>query len=60
MTVHQAFLSTDDQEALQRFLDRGVATGRLRLIKSFDVDAIDGERQHNDLYAVTKTEPNAQ
>jgi hypothetical protein len=60
VTVHHAFLSTDDEEATQRFLDRGVATGRLRLIKNFEADGIDGVRQHNDLYAVTKTEPKAQ
>ena len=57
VTVHHAFLSPDDQEAIQRFLDRGVAAGRLRFIKSFDGDVSNGVRQHNDLYAVTKTEP---
>jgi len=57
VTVHQAFLSPDDQEAIQRFLDRGVASGRLRFIKSFDEDFSNGVRQHNDLYAVTRTEP---
>ena len=57
VTVHHAFLSPDDQEAIQRFLDRGVASGRLRFIKSFDEDFSNGVRQHNDLYAVTRTEP---
>jgi hypothetical protein len=60
VTVHRAFLSPDDQRAIQGFLDRGVAAGRLRFIKSFDADVSDGVRQHNDLYAVTKTEPNVQ
>lgn len=60
VTVHRAFLSAEEQEALQRFLDRGVASGRLRFIKSFAGQASDGESQHNDLYAVTRTEPNAQ
>jgi hypothetical protein len=58
VTVHRAFLSPDNQEALQRFLDRGVAAGRLRFVKSFESDASDGTKQQNDLYAVTKTEPN--
>lgn len=58
VTVHHAFLSPGDQEALQRFLDRGVAMGRLRFVKSFDGDSGEDLRQHNDLYAVTKTEPN--
>ena len=57
VTVHRTLLAEDDQEALQRFLDRGVASGRLRFIKSFAEDVSDGVRQHNDLYAVTKTEP---
>jgi len=57
VTVHRAFLSPDDREAIQRFLDRGVAARRLRFIKSFDGDVSDGVRQHNDLYAVTRTEP---
>ena len=54
VTVHRAFLSADDHEAMQRFLDRGVAAGRLRFIKSFDGEVWDGVTQHNDLYAVTK------
>lgn len=57
VTVHHAFLSPGDQEAIQRFLDRGVALGRLRFIKSFDGDDSNGVRQHNDLYALTRTEP---
>jgi hypothetical protein len=56
VTVHHAFLSPDDQEAIQRFLDRGVAAGRLLFIKSFE-GVSNRVRQHNDLYAVTKTEP---
>jgi hypothetical protein len=60
VTVHHAFLSPDDREAIQSFLDRGVAAGRLRFIKSFAGEISDAVIQHNDLYAVTKTEPNAQ
>lgn len=60
VTVHHAFLSPNDEEAIQSFLDRGVAAGRLRFIKNFEGDVSNGLRQHNDLYAVKKTEPNAQ
>ena len=56
VTVHHAFLSPDGQEAIQRFLDRGVAAGRLLFIKSFEEEASNGVRQHNDLYGVTKTD----
>jgi hypothetical protein len=59
LTLHRAFLSPDDQDSFQRFLDRGVAAGRLRFIKSFDADVVGGVSQHNDLYVVTKTEPQA-
>jgi hypothetical protein len=56
LTLHQAFLSPGDQEEIQKFLDRGVAAGRLRFIKSFEGDDSNGTRQRNDLYAVTRTE----
>jgi hypothetical protein len=57
VTVHHASLSPQDEEAMQSFLDRGVTAGRFRFIKSFD-GVSNGLRQHNELYAVTKTEPN--
>lgn len=57
VTVHQAFLSTEEQVALKIFIDRAVAAGRLRFIKSFDEDDRNGVKQHNDLYVVTRTEP---
>ena len=57
VTVHHAFLLPGDQEAMQSFLDRGVTAGRLRFIKSFDGKNVDGISQHNDLYVVTRTEP---
>jgi hypothetical protein len=56
VTIHHAFLAPDDEEVIQKFLDRGVAAGRLRFIKSFE-GVSNRLRQHNDLYAVTKTEP---
>ncbi len=57
LTVHQAFLSTEEQVAFKIFLDRAVAAGRLRFIKRFDEDVSNGVQQLNDLFAVTKTEP---
>ena len=60
VTIHYAFLSPDDREAIDSFLNRGVARGRLRFIASFDDRSSEGVRQHNDLYAVTRTEPDAQ
>lgn len=57
VTLHHEFLSAGEEEAMQRFLDRGVATGRLRFVKTFDAGVVDGVSQRNDLYAVTMTEP---
>lgn len=57
VTLHQALLSTEEQVAFKIFLDRAVAAGRLRFVRSFDDEDINGIKQHNDLYAVTKTEP---
>ncbi|HVQ38366.1 MAG TPA: hypothetical protein VMS31_12580, partial [Pyrinomonadaceae bacterium] len=57
LTVHQALMSTEEQVAFKMFLDRGLAAGRLRFVKSFDDEDVNGIKQHNDLYAVTKTEP---
>jgi fumarate reductase subunit C len=60
VTVHYSLLSSEDRVAIDSFLNRGVAMGRLRFIKSFDAGSSAGVRQHNDLYAVTRTEPDAQ
>ena len=59
VTVHYAFISPDDRPAIESFLDRGATMGRLRFIKSFNAGVIEGKSQHNDLYAIVKTEPNA-
>jgi len=56
LTLHQAFLSTEEQVAFRIFLERGVSAGRLRFVKSFDDVDVNGVKQHNDLYAVTKVE----
>jgi len=60
LTVHHSLVAADDKLPLHSFLDRAVARGRLRLIKSYDGEIIDGVEQHNELYAVVRTEPNAQ
>jgi hypothetical protein len=57
VTVHSAMLSPEERASIEEFLNRGVASGRLRFIKRFDAGVSEGMRQHNDLYAVTKTEP---
>ncbi len=57
LTVHNAFVAGEERGALEAFLAKGIRAGRLRFIKSFT----DGpnESQRKDVYAVTKTEPNA-
>jgi hypothetical protein len=55
LTIHNASLDPLGRAALESFLARGRATGRLRFIRSYGDE---GHRQ--DLYAVTKTEPLAQ
>jgi hypothetical protein len=57
VTVHQSLLSIEEEVAFKIFLDRAIAGGRLRFVKSFDDEDVNGVKQHNDLYAVTKTEP---
>jgi hypothetical protein len=59
VTVHRPFLSPESRAALEIFLIRGVAAGRLRFIKSFEASNREGAEHSNDLYAVIKTEPEA-
>lgn len=59
VTVHHESLSPGDNQALEEFMKAGIAGGRIRFIKSFPAKPVDGIEQHDDLYAVTKTEPNA-
>jgi hypothetical protein len=59
VTVHYAYFSPAERARTESFLNRGVALGRLRFIKSFAVQADDAGDQRIDLYAVTRTEPNA-
>jgi hypothetical protein len=59
VTVHRPFLSPEGRAALEIFLIRGVATGRLRFIESFEASNREGAEHTNDLYAVIKTQPDA-
>ncbi|HEV7858810.1 MAG TPA: DUF4214 domain-containing protein [Pyrinomonadaceae bacterium] len=54
LTVHNASLNPESRAALESFLARGIASGRLRFIRSYGY-----HRRRADLYAVTKTEPDA-
>ena len=60
VTVHNSLISPERRLALEDFLKRGTAQGRLRFIKSFSDRFRNGMWQRNDLYAVTGTEPAAQ
>jgi hypothetical protein len=54
LVVHNGLLKPESQEAIESLVERGLASGRLRFVNSFgDPNASD------DLYAVTKTEPDA-
>jgi len=48
--MHNDFMGSANQLALEAMLARGIAAGRLLFIKRYEA---------GDLYAVTKTEPNA-
>lgn len=52
LVVQDHLLKPERRADYEAFLARGIATGRLRFIKRFD--------GHDDLYAVTKTEPDVQ
>lgn len=54
LIVHNGNLLPDNRAALEFVLARGTATGRLRFIRSYNADPL-----RDDLYAVTKTEPQA-
>jgi hypothetical protein len=61
ITVHNSLLSPETRTELEDFLKRGVASGRLRFIKAFNPsrrEAVERAGLRNDLYAVTKIEPN--
>jgi len=54
LVVHNGLLPPDSREAIEWFIERGLASGRLRFVNSY------GESPAtDDLYAVSKIEPNA-
>jgi hypothetical protein len=59
LSVHRARLSTAENANIDELLNKGVAAGRLRFIKSFPPSSSESNDLPNDLYAVTKTEPKA-
>jgi hypothetical protein len=60
VTVHNSLISPEGRLAIETLLDRGITAGRLRFIKSFERTSRYSTRERNDLYAVTKNEPEAQ
>ncbi|MEA2173318.1 MAG: hypothetical protein QOD00_910, partial [Blastocatellia bacterium] len=54
VVVHYDSLSEDERRSIEAMLANGVGTGRLRFIKSY------ADAGRADLYALTKTEPQAQ
>jgi hypothetical protein len=60
LAIHSSFVSPERRVELESFLRRGVATRRLRFVKSFQDRLRSGILETNDLYAVVKTEPAAQ
>jgi hypothetical protein len=54
LTIHNASLNPESRAALESFLARANESGRLRFIRSYGDD-----KHRQDLYAVTKTEPDA-
>jgi hypothetical protein len=59
LTVHNALATPEQRLEIDKFLDRAIATGRLRFIRSFASQMRYGIRERNDLYAVIRTEPEA-
>jgi len=54
LVVHNGLLNPESQEAIESFVERGLASGRLRFVNSYgEPSAAD------DLYAVSRIEPNA-
>lgn len=54
LVVHNGFLNPESRDAIESFIERGLASGRLRFVNSYgDPSAAD------ELYAVSKVEPDA-
>jgi hypothetical protein len=59
LVVHETFLAPESRIAMEVFLTRGRSADRLRFIRRYDYREGDGLVGYNDLYAVTKIEPQA-
>lgn len=55
LVVHNSLLAPDSRQAIEVLISRGIAAGRIRFINSYG-----NPRAPDDLYAITRTEPNAQ
>ena len=55
LVVHNSLISAESRRAMESFLARGIAAGRIRFINTFG-----DSTKADDLYAITKTEPKAQ
>ena len=55
LVVYNSYLTPESRPVYDAFLQQGVAAGRLRFIRSYGP----GEAERQDLYAVTKNEPEA-
>jgi hypothetical protein len=59
LAIYNDFFSVEERRAIEDLLTRGIVSGRLRFIKSFDAGAHAASVGRDDLYAVTSTEPHA-
>ncbi|HEX8707273.1 MAG TPA: DUF4214 domain-containing protein [Pyrinomonadaceae bacterium] len=55
LVVHNSSLSLEARHAIESFLARGMAAGRIRFVNSYG-----DSPNRDDLYAITRTEPGAQ
>ena len=54
LVIHYSYMTPEETAATDTLLRQGIETGRLRFIRSYH------DRGRKDLYAITKTEPEAQ
>ena len=55
LVVHNSFLKAESRYAIESFISRGIAMGRIKFINSYG-----NQLAPDDLYAITRTEPHAQ
>ena len=59
LAIYNDFFSVEQRLAIEDLLNRGIVSGRLRFIKSFDAGSHAASVGRDELYVVTKTEPHA-